>query len=165
MHHQDIQNWFLKWKHQKSQGLAGTEGRLATSLPKNAALAPGVPFQASCQPAARNSDERNKNVSRKQPKTKYLLLILFSIQHHAVVQHSRLGGDHQDVWDAGQAQHSAGVVAVVVFCRRVHGQRAKQLAQAPHAGIKMCSQHSQHKVWKQSSPQPPVGVFWTITIK
>lgn len=88
-------------------------------------------------------------VEKKNPKTRYLIIILFSIQYHAVIKHSRLGGNHQDVWNTGQAKDSTSIVAIVVFCRRVHGQRAKQLAKIPSAGIKMCSQD---EVWKDSSP-------------
>lgn len=68
-----------------------------------------------------------------QTKTRHLLIVLFSIQHHAVVEHSRLGGNDQDVWDTGQAQHGAGVIAVVVLSRRVHGQGAQQLPEAASA--------------------------------
>lgn len=68
-----------------------------------------------------------------QTMTRYLLIILLSIQHHAVVEHSRLGGNDQDVWDTGQAQHGAGVVAVVVLSSRVHREGAQQLPQAASA--------------------------------
>lgn len=74
--------------------------------------------------------------------TRYLLIILFCIQYHAVIKHSRFSGNHQDVWNTRQAKDSTGIIAVIIFCSRVHGQRAEQLAKISSAGIKkMCSQH------------------------
>ena len=59
----------------------------------------------------------------------HLLVLFLSLQHHTVVERARLSGYHQDVWDAGQAEHGAGIVAVVILRCRVHGQWAHRLAE------------------------------------
>lgn len=141
LHLQDTHSWALQQEHRRITVTAWNR-RAHCLITEECSFGACIPFEASCHLEGRNFHRRNKNIHRND-KTRYLLLILFCIQHHTVIKHTRFSGNHQDIWNARQAQDSTGIVAIIVFCSRVHGQRAKQLAKISSTGIERM--HSQHK--------------------